>query len=167
MCDFGVNKIISKFMELKMYEHTLMVVYNDHPPFHLDEKELFILFPGMEKIDSKLKLDVKNITFYDFAPTVLNLIGINDYKLDFPFGRNFYLNTENDHSKYCVNKSCYRKHTKPDINDLTIIHKYLHFDHGRNIKQKYNISKLFPCTVNRSVHFSDKPCYIEMQKYPI
>ena len=61
-----------------MYEHTILVIYPDHPPFNTNYKELFMLFPGMQKVNSNLK--VKNeITYYDFAPTILDLVGIKDY----------------------------------------------------------------------------------------
>lgn len=158
-CDFGVNKIIKKFLELKMYEHTLMVVVPDHIPYSLNEHELFFLFPGIQKVDSNLKLNINDISYYDFAPTILDLIGIKNYQPDFPFGRNIYLNST-DHSKFCINTDCIKKHEKPDANDLSIIYKFLHFERGRNIVQKYNLSKLFPCKINGTDNFyySSEPC---------
>lgn len=60
-----------------MYEHTLMVVFPDHGPYNLKEKELFILFPGVEKVD--LANRIKDITYYDFTPTILDMIGIKKY----------------------------------------------------------------------------------------
>lgn len=63
-----------------MYEHTLLAIFPDHVPFarqmfSIEPKELLFLFPGMEKVDNNSKV-VDDITFYDFAPTVLDLIWI-------------------------------------------------------------------------------------------
>ena len=156
-CDHGVNKIIEKFLELKMYEHTLMVIFPDHGPYNLKEKELFILFPGIEKVDPANR--IKDITYYDFAPTILDMIGIKKYQPEFPFGRNIYLNST-DHSKYCINLKCIQKHEKPDLDDLAIMYKFLHYERGKNIKPKYNLSNPFMCRINDTdqVYYSEKPC---------
>lgn len=55
--DFAVGRVINKFLELKMYEHTLLVVFPDHKPFNTNYKQLFVLFPGMEKVDSNSKIE--------------------------------------------------------------------------------------------------------------
>lgn len=157
--DFAVNKFIRKFIELKMYEHTLLVIYPDHPPFNTNYKELFMLFPGMKKVDSNLKINGE-ITYYDFAPTILDLIGIKQYQPAFPFGRSIYLNSHYN-QKYCdTNNNCIERRSKPDLDDLTVIYKYVHFDHGQNIHSYYNLSNPFTCKINGTnrYYYSYSPC---------
>ncbi|OHS94404.1 hypothetical protein TRFO_39416 [Tritrichomonas foetus] len=91
-CGDKVIKIfIEKFLELKMHEHTVLVLFPDHFPHGIKPTDpyftLFVLFPGMEKIPQKAN---KSFTYYDFAPTIMKLIGIDEYSPGFPFGRDYY-----------------------------------------------------------------------------
>ena len=160
-----VGKFIQKYLDLKMYEHTLLVAFPDHQPYHLSEKGLYILFPGMNKTDLKtLKMKNKfDYSYYDLAPTVLNLIGINEYSPEFIYGRNIY-DSSSEMKKICINETCFFKHRRPDVNDLSIIYKFLHFEKGKNIKKSYSNDKKFRCNKkdsNGNVTFydSDKPCF--------
>ena len=60
---------------MKIYEHTVLVVYPDHTPygtpFAKENNHLFILFPGMKKVESRNKIK-RNITYYDFGPTIMD-----------------------------------------------------------------------------------------------
>lgn len=156
-CDMAVGRFINKFLELKMYEHTLLAVYPDHRPFQIDYKELFILFPGMEKVDQKNKVKGE-ITYYDFTPTILDLIGFKKYQPECPFGRKIYNNSDESDRKYCINNECIIKHIKPDHNDLTIMYKFIHHEHGKNIKAKFNVSDPFTCSINGTSYHSSVPC---------
>ena len=51
-----------------MYEHTLLVVFPDHKPFNTNIEQMFVLFPGMEKVDSYSKIEGQ-VSYYDFTPT--------------------------------------------------------------------------------------------------
>lgn len=159
-CDFAVGKIINKFLELKMYEHTLLVVYPDHQPFNTNYEQLFILFPGMEKVDSNFKIN-DEITYYDFLPTILDLVGIKKYQPECPFGRKVYNNSDGTDKKYCFDKYCIQKRTKPNIDDLAFMYKFTHFEQGKKIKGNYDLNNPFTCLINRTTreyYYSDKPC---------
>lgn len=156
-CDSAVGRFIDKFLELKMYEHTVLAVFPDHRPFQIDFNELFVLFPGMEKVDSKYKINGE-ITYYDFAPTILDLIGFKKYQPENPFGRKIYNNSDESDRKYCLNGDCIIKHNKPDQNDLTLLYKFIHHEYGKKIKAKYNISDPFTCTINGKRYISSVPC---------
>ncbi|KAK8843116.1 hypothetical protein M9Y10_025308 [Tritrichomonas musculus] len=157
--DYAVGNVINKFLELKMYEHTLLVVFSDHKPFNTNFKQLFILFPGMEKVDPIYRVKGE-ITYYDFAPTILDLIGIKAYQPECPFGRKVYNDTNESDRRYCFNNKCIQKHIKPNINDMTVMYKFIHFEHGKNIKSNYNLSNPFTCQKNGSkeYYYSDVPC---------
>lgn len=55
-----VGDLIRKYIELKMYEHSVLVVFPDHRPFSLDPNKyynrLYFLFPAIQKVDSNLKI---------------------------------------------------------------------------------------------------------------
>lgn len=162
-CFHCVDKIIGdfirKFFELKMYEHTVLVVFPDHTPYSTDffssMKKLFLLFPGIKKVDSELKYK-NEITYYDYAPTILDMIGIKEYQPGFPFGENFY-NLSNH-----KNKNFIQKHKKPNQNDLQMIYKFLHFDIGKNISGKNKFNRVFKCfdKKQKTYRISYKPCEI-------
>lgn len=101
-----------------------MAVFPDHLPYSSLYKELFILFPGMKKVDPKYKVKGE-ITYYDFAPTILDLIGIKKYFPQFPYGRSIY-HLENS------TKITDLKRNKPLKDDFPILFKYLHFKEAQN-----------------------------------
>lgn len=101
----------------------------------------------MEKVDNNSKV-VDDITFYDFAPIVLDLFGMKKLKPEFPFGRQIY-------NKNYLTKDKFVKHNKPDNNDLSIIYKFLHFERGKNIIPRYNLSRSFKCYRDNSKSFLD------------
>lgn len=126
-----VGELVNKFLELKMNEHTLLVIVPDHMPWMPGEfkvNQLFILFPGMEKVNINERIQ-KDINYYDFAPTILDLIGIKKYVPQFPFGRNIYdLNQTGKNDTFV-------KHNKPDKDDFPVIYKFLNFDQEKKIYQ--------------------------------
>lgn len=156
--DYLVGKFVRKFLELKMFEHTLLAVFPDHVPFArnqfgIEPKELFFLFPGMPKVDPQKKIN-DDINYYDFAPTVLDLIGIKKYVPEFPFGRTIYNPTIEMENKFKT------KHHKPDNDVLSIIYKFLHFERGKDVKSHYNLNRTFKCYKEKknSFYYSDTPC---------
>lgn len=157
--DEAVGRVVNKYLSLKMYEHSLLVLFPDHPPFFTKYKENFILFPGIEKVDPNLKIK-DQITYYDFSPTILDLMGIKDYRPEFPYGMNIYTKTKNLHDTVCMKNVCIKKHRKPDVDDLSIIYKFYHYEQGKEIKATYNLSDTFKCKINGSsdYYYSDKPC---------
>lgn len=163
--DFALSKFINKFLTLKMYENTLLVVFPDHFPYFMDQRELFILFSGIEKINPNLRIK-DEITYYDFAPTILDMIGIYQYEPEFPFGRVFYRNTLNNHQKYCTSDFCILKHPKPNVDDLAFLYKFIHFEHALNIRP-YNVSNPFACQINgtKQFYYSDRPCVNNIRVY--
>lgn len=151
--DYAINIIIQKYLELKMYEHTLLVVYPDHTPFGAsfikENNHLFILFPGMEKVSDEKKIN-RSITYYDFAPTILDMIGIKDYLPSYPFGSNIYN----------INNSETLKHTKPDENDLDVIDNFLNFQ--PKLINIINSTRMYKCYKRYhqydTFYYSNKPC---------
>lgn len=158
--DYIIGKFIQKFLDLKMYEHTVLAVFPDHLPFFANFKipteELFFLFPGIEKVDSKNKIK-SEITFYNFAPTIMEMIGIEKYVPEFPFASSIYVKNENS-----INETNeFEKHQKPDSNDLSIMYKFLHYETGKNIRRRYKMANKFKCYINETkatFYYSDKPC---------
>ena len=144
--DFAINKIIQKFLDLKMYENTVLAVYPDHTPFGTpfskENNHLYILFPGMEKVNNINKIN-RSVTYYDFAPTILDLIGVKEYLPAFPFGSSIY-NLRIDTLK----------HSKPDVNDLDVMDRFLNFfqPNSRKFKCYYAYNKY------DKFYYSDKPC---------
>ena len=160
--DNVLGKFIQKFLDLKMYEHTILVLYPDHPPFDLPQKELYIFLPGINKSDY-IKNFKGDFSYYDFAPTIMDMIGIKNYIPEFIYGRNIY-DPSIQMKNICVNESCFQKHRKPDSNDLTIIYNYLHFERGKDIKKNYDKDRKFKCKIENSdgnitYYYSDKPCF--------
>lgn len=159
--DHLIGKFVNKFLDLKMDEHTLLAVFPDHFPSMLTTnpaiKDLFFLFPGIPKVDPKLKFHA-DVTYYDFAPTVLDLIGIKKYVPVFPFGRNIYFDQRNLTNISSVD--LFSKHPKPDSNDLAIIYKLLHYEKGKLIGSRYDLNRKFKCynMMKTSWNYSDKPC---------
>lgn len=86
--DQALKIFVNKFLELNMQRHTLMVIYPDHlqPGNYLPEpRRLFMIFPGMPPRPVR-----KNVTYHDFAPTIMEELGILDYEPRFPFGSNVF-----------------------------------------------------------------------------
>lgn len=86
--DQVIRKFVQKYLDLNMNRHTLMIIYSDHlqPGNFLPEpRRLFFLFPGMEKRKFR-----QNVTYHDFAPTILDELGIKEYEPRFPFGSNVF-----------------------------------------------------------------------------
>lgn len=86
--DQVLRNFITKYLELDMFRHTLLVVFPDHiqPGGFLPEpRRLFMLFPGMEKRPFR-----KNVTYHDFAPTIMEELGIIEYEPEFPFGSDVF-----------------------------------------------------------------------------
>ena len=65
-----VQRIVEKYLELKMNEHSLLILYPDHIPYSGEIKDkynkLFWVFPGVEKS----QIEINEVTYYDFLPTI-------------------------------------------------------------------------------------------------
>ena len=89
--DYSIKIIVDKFMELKMYEDSILILFSDHLPYAKKVKDeyntLFLIFPGIPKKNMNI---TREMTYYDFAHTILHLVGITDYSPGFPFGNNIY-----------------------------------------------------------------------------
>lgn len=151
--DSLVKSFINKFLELRMQEHTVLVVFPDHLPHGPNIKKkytrLFILFPGIDKIDPKFRTS-EEITYYDFAPTLLDMIGIKKYVPEFTFGRNIY---KFDNS---VSDDSHINHYKPDENDLIVINNFLNNGNRNNWTRKNK----FKCYIGTTCkyYYSSVPC---------
>lgn len=77
--DETVGRVINKYLSLKIFELSLLVVFFDRP-FFKKYREKFIVFPRIEKVDLNLKIK-DQINYYDFNPTIFDLMRIKDYKL--------------------------------------------------------------------------------------
>lgn len=80
-----IRKFINKYLDLKMYEDTVLVIYGDHlimGKSFSNSKKLAMLFPGMEKREF-----AHPSTYYDFAPTLIDMVGIEKISPGFPYGR--------------------------------------------------------------------------------
>jgi phosphoglycerol transferase MdoB-like AlkP superfamily enzyme len=94
--DQKLRKLLTKIQELKLDENSEVFIYGDHLSMRagdLDlgaERNLTVVMPFREQ-DEKWKKAIRKSAFsyYDFAPTVLELLGI-DYWPPFPFGADFF-----------------------------------------------------------------------------
>lgn len=153
-----VGEFVRKFMDLKMYEHSILVIYPDHCLFNDDTyNKLFFLFPSVHKNISRIKIK-DEVTYYDYAPTILNLIGVKKFVPEFPFGRNIY----DFNNNLTSDSNSFQKHSKPDIYDMQMIYKFLHFDIGKNISGRNRFKRVFKCYIKngKSYTISYKPCNI-------
>jgi phosphoglycerol transferase MdoB-like AlkP superfamily enzyme len=87
--DDSLRHFAEVFEKSKLFGNTEMIVYGDHLAMQgsgfLSERNLSVFFP-FRKQDDKWKQGIsKVLSYYDFAPTVLELLGI-DFKPSFPFG---------------------------------------------------------------------------------
>lgn len=88
--DMKLEEFVNKFFELKMDRHTVLIIYPDHPIMVRtipEPRRLFVLFPGREG-----GINDKKMTYYDFAPTVMDSIGMKKIFPGFPFGKSAFSN---------------------------------------------------------------------------
>lgn len=83
---------------------------------------------------------------------------MKEYVPEFPFGRNIYDVSNNNLSSNIYN---FKKHHKPDQDDLQMIYKFLHFDIGKNVSGKNKFQRIFTCyTKDKKPYISYKPCNV-------
>lgn len=114
-----LRRFVDRFIELKMYEDTVMVMYGDHTMFGTpfsSYRKLVMLFPGYEKRNYTLPL-----TYYDFAPTIYEMIGIKKIYPGLPFGRSMFSNLPPN---------------VPTFQDLNIMFHYFHSELKIKTKRK-------------------------------
>jgi phosphoglycerol transferase MdoB-like AlkP superfamily enzyme len=85
--DYYVKKLYNKMLELGLDKDTVLVIYGDHqlwmePDWYgKGTRPLLMVLPFEKKGIIK-----KTTTWYDFAPSMLKLLGFEDYEPAFPFG---------------------------------------------------------------------------------
>lgn len=88
--DQEFEKFYKKFTELNMSRHTDIIMYGDHvPPGNKvlpKPHKLFMMFSSLPH-ENKI---TKPVTYYDFAPTVLDFMNITEYSPRFPFGNSIF-----------------------------------------------------------------------------
>jgi hypothetical protein len=93
--DDHLKHFIEELQRSKLADNTDVVVYGDHLTMTLKEwrllpeRNLTIFFP-LRKQDEKWRMGrSKALSYYDFAPTILEYLGI-DYSPRFPFGADIF-----------------------------------------------------------------------------
>ena len=136
-----IHRIVDKFFELKMNEHSLLVLFPDHIPYTAEIKDnynkLFWIFPGVKKSH----IDVNQVTYYDFLPTILPMIGIEDYMPKPIFGRNIYDKNAPPHIPNTNDLSLLAYYIQNNIGDAQNAFYYICVDYSTN--KKY--FSMFPC----------------------
>lgn len=110
--DRYLKRLFDKIHELRLDENSVIYIYGDHllwggPKYYHMPRKMLVLLP----FRTNIKIN-KSITLYDVAPSVLSLLGINDYRPKFPFGFDFFspnttaLPTHNDR-QYIYNLAHY------------------------------------------------------------
>jgi hypothetical protein len=90
--DLLIPKFMERVKELGLENNTEVVLYGDHllwgePQFydHGEERRLLMVFASQNQ--SRI---VKRTTWFDVAPTLLDLVGIKGYDPHFPYGENMF-----------------------------------------------------------------------------
>lgn len=112
-----LEKFFKKFEHSKLFETTEVIVYGDHILMSGNKKRmkmteprsLVLSFPYREK-----KVIYKNITLYDFAPSIMNMLGVQ-YSPMFPFGSDLFSNQIGH---------------PPDINDFELIYNFFTYEYN-------------------------------------
>jgi hypothetical protein len=86
--DRYLEKVIVKIRELGLDNTSEVFIYGDHllfgrASFYPDPRRLVALFPFHER-----KKISKDVSWYDVAPTLMDLLGFQNYEPRFPFGEN-------------------------------------------------------------------------------
>lgn len=112
--DKYLKRIFDKIIELDLHKTSEIYIYGDHllwgnHDYYPEPRKLVLMFPFREK-----RMINKSITLYDIAPTLIHLMGIEEYWPKFPFGIDA-LEINN------------KMTTLPTINDRTYINNLAHF----------------------------------------
>jgi phosphoglycerol transferase MdoB-like AlkP superfamily enzyme len=75
--DFANNTVVMIFGDHRLYEYTF-------PTFFGQPRNIFLMFPH-----SKPGIQ-KKISWYDVAPTLLEMVGIEAYEPHYPFGKSIF-----------------------------------------------------------------------------
>ncbi|OHS99504.1 hypothetical protein TRFO_34045 [Tritrichomonas foetus] len=84
--DRSIKRLFDKIYELGLDKNSEIMVYGDHllwgdPSYYEKPRQMMFFFPQLEK-----KLINKSVSLFDIAPTIMSLLGIEDYSPQFPFG---------------------------------------------------------------------------------
>ncbi|OHT00667.1 hypothetical protein TRFO_32576 [Tritrichomonas foetus] len=111
--DKGLKKFIESLNKFGINKNnTELIIYGDHLTMgsidyaYGTDRTLSVLFPFHEKNEY---LENKPITYYDIAPTILDMLGIQ-YKPQFPFGYSIFSENEGE---------------PPSIDDIKFIYNYV------------------------------------------
>ena len=87
-----IQKFVERIKELGMDENTEMVVFGDHLSMtrtkffrSQSDRTLSVFFPLHEQDEGWRIGSSKEVTYYDLAPTIMDLLGV-EYSPPFPFG---------------------------------------------------------------------------------
>jgi hypothetical protein len=89
--DRYLKEFIRKIRELGLDKTSEVFIYGDHllfgavHEFYPDPRQLIALFPFRQR-----KKISKEVTWYDVAPTFLEILGFREYRPRFPFGENMF-----------------------------------------------------------------------------
>jgi phosphoglycerol transferase MdoB-like AlkP superfamily enzyme len=88
--DFFTKKLYNRIIELGLDKDSVVLFYGDHqlwmdPDWYgTGTRPLLLMLPFMDKGAIN-----KSITWYDIAPSIMKLLGFDDYEPRFPFGQDF------------------------------------------------------------------------------
>jgi hypothetical protein len=89
--DLYVKKIYDRIIELGLDKDTVLVIYGDHqlwmePEWYGAQPRKLLMVMPFEKHG----IINKTVSWFDFPPTVMKLLGFDDYEPKFPFGRDMF-----------------------------------------------------------------------------
>lgn len=88
--DISLEKFFKKLSELGLDKTSEVFIYGDHllwgEPYYYDKpRQMLMLFPFKEQ-----QMINKPISLFDVAPSIMKLMGIENYSPEFPFGFDFF-----------------------------------------------------------------------------
>lgn len=120
-----------RFLELGLNKNTELIIFGDHlvPTTkryikweeNIEMRRLFLYFASRPP----MKID-KPITYYDVAPTIMNIIGASSYSPRFPYGKNIFSSETG---------------IPPNENELTFLFNYFADKMGWKMERKFICQK--------------------------
>lgn len=129
--DQAIRGLVNSYLNSSLRDNTVLILYPDHimmATWVPKPRKVFMLFPGMKKRKFR-----NNLTYYDFAHTVLDLAGIKSVFPGFLYGN----------TAFSPQKPKY-----PDISELFVM--YHSFNQLLNVKNL----EIFMCNGKKQ----NKPC---------
>lgn len=111
-----LENFFNKFEKSKLFDTTEVIIYGDHVLMSGNKKKMKMTEPRSLVISfpyRKKKLINKNVSLYDFAPSIMNILGV-EYSPKFPFGSDLF-SDQIGHP--------------PDLNDFEIIYNVFTYEY--------------------------------------